>query len=464
MLERIGVASIPVERYTSLVAESQLMDLRLAVGDLGGARVLHVVASRCGAQTRRTAGRVGLAQALGVAADLAVIALDPAGARAASALASRLAGLEAGFGRDERATWLENLSREAARFDDEYDVVFLHGVEAAGILSLRGPTRARWLWVPETDLSRAQGDAWSFLNPLLRDFDALVFASESFAPAELGQERAVVACPGVDPLSLRNLDLGPAARDAVLGMGIDPSRPLVVQRALPTGEVHETIAAWRTARRRRRDLQLAVVVVAEPYDECLAALRAACADDADVHVLCSADGCGDLELNALQRVASLVVHADDDDALGLTAADAMWKGTPVLVAERPGLALLTADGAGRTWAGTDGLASGISALVEDHAAASALGRAGHDRIGAYFLSPRLLLDELTLVRAALGHPRPGRPGGRFDPVCGMPVKDGTAVAEAPFDGKVYGFCSQRCRQRFELEPSRWLRRPLAMGA
>lgn len=43
-----------------------------------------------------------------------------------------------------------------------------------------------------------------------------------------------------------------------------------------------------------------------------------------------------------------------------------------------------------------------------------------------------------------------------DPVCGMPFDSDAAAASAEHDGKIYYFCSQMCRQRFEQEPGRYI--------
>src|SRR5690606_5048537 len=46
-----------------------------------------------------------------------------------------------------------------------------------------------------------------------------------------------------------------------------------------------------------------------------------------------------------------------------------------------------------------------------------------------------------------------------DPVCGMTVDMATAKHRATHAGATYGFCSARCKERFEAEPERWLAGP-----
>jgi Cu+-exporting ATPase len=46
-----------------------------------------------------------------------------------------------------------------------------------------------------------------------------------------------------------------------------------------------------------------------------------------------------------------------------------------------------------------------------------------------------------------------------DPVCGMSVEPESAAGSYEFEGKTYYFCSQSCRQRFEGDPSKFLKSP-----
>ena len=53
------------------------------------------------------------------------------------------------------------------------------------------------------------------------------------------------------------------------------------------------------------------------------------------------------------------------------------------------------------------------------------------------------------------HPA-GGDGVTKDPVCGMTVDPATAKHQADHEGTTFYFCSSRCREKFEAEPSTWL--------
>ena len=45
-----------------------------------------------------------------------------------------------------------------------------------------------------------------------------------------------------------------------------------------------------------------------------------------------------------------------------------------------------------------------------------------------------------------------------DPVCGMQVSRMTAIDEFTYSGKTYYFCAQSCREAFEADPEKYIRR------
>ncbi|MFI5046771.1 MAG: permease [Acidimicrobiia bacterium] len=77
-----------------------------------------------------------------------------------------------------------------------------------------------------------------------------------------------------------------------------------------------------------------------------------------------------------------------------------------------------------------------------------------------FLAILAVLYWLHRNRDRLG----GGRGYAFDPVCGMQVEIAHAPAVAAVDGQTFHFCSDRCRERFDAEPDRFVSRPTGEGA
>ncbi len=65
-----------------------------------------------------------------------------------------------------------------------------------------------------------------------------------------------------------------------------------------------------------------------------------------------------------------------------------------------------------------------------------------------------IIDPIEIFEVVMGD-RPGEIN-QFDPVCRMHVKQDTAPAKLPYQGKTHYFCSFDCAQTFATDPERYL--------
>ena len=138
----------------------------------------------------------------------------------------------------------------------------------------------------------------------------------------------------------------------------------------------------------------------------------------------------------------------------------LWKGTPVVAGRAGGIPLQMSDGTGGLLVDSvEECAKAIVELMGDPARAKALGKRGQERVREHFLLPRLLVNELTLVKDLMadGHDRPAFSPETQDPVCGLALPPGQEHVRASFKGQDYVFCSEVCKQRFLLQPEHYLK-------
>jgi trehalose synthase len=247
-------------------------------------------------------------------------------------------------------------------------------------------------------------------------------------------------------------------------IGMRTDLPLVTQvsRFDPWKDPLGVIEACRLARQEVPELQLALVGSMATDDpegwEMYRAIRAASAGDRHVHVFTNLVGVGNVEVNAFQALSRLVIQKSIREGFGLVVAEALWKGTPVVAGRAGGIPLQMADGAGGILVdGVEECARAIVALLRDEPRARALGASGRERVRRHFLIPRLVLDELSLMRRMAT----GAPAGRAfewvshrDPVCGMAIEE--ADETTTIDGMTLRFCSAQCRAAFAAAPQRYL--------
>jgi trehalose synthase len=271
--------------------------------------------------------------------------------------------------------------------------------------------------------------------------------------------------PAIDPQNPKNLALPEAtARQVLQWIGQPLEHPLVTQvsRFDPWKDPLGVIHAWRQARESVPDLQLALVGSMASDDpegwDMYRAIRKEIGHEKGVHIFTNLVGVGNVEVNAFQALSRVVIQKSLREGFGLVVAEALWKGTPVVAGRAGGIPLQMADGTGGLLVDSvEACARAMVDLLGDPGRARELGSSGRERVRRHFLIPRMLLDELSLMRRlAEGAAR----GAAFewvshrDPVCGMAV---AAVQQTmTLDGLTMRFCSEQCRGKFAAAPGLYL--------
>jgi trehalose synthase len=188
--------------------------------------------------------------------------------------------------------------------------------------------------------------------------------------------------------------------------GIDSSRPVVTQVSRfdylkdPLG----VIKAFRMAR-RRVDCQLVLAgggATDDPEGPALMQrVREEAEKEKDIHVIFLPPS-SDIEINALQRGSTVVLQKSLREGFGLTVAEALWKGRPVIAGAVGGIPLQIAHKySGILTHSIEGTAQWIKRLINEPAYARKLGENGREHVRNNFLITRHLKDYLLLFLSML---------------------------------------------------------------
>lgn len=256
----------------------------------------------------------------------------------------------------------------------------------------------------------------------MAEYNAAVFTLQGFAPADLEGPRVEIIPPAIDPESPKNMPLeGRMASRLLEWIGVDTDRPFVTQVARfdPWKDPLGVIEAYRRVRAEVPDLHLALVgsmALDDPEAwDILREIQGVARDDPDIRVFSNLTGVGNIEVNAFQRLADVVVQKSIREGFGLVVSEALWKETPVVAGRAGGIPLQMPEcGEDLLVTSVEGCADAVLRLLRDPEHARAVGRAGRERVRERFLLPRLLADELRLYGAVLGaggeeSPRAARP-------------------------------------------------------
>jgi trehalose synthase len=122
--------------------------------------------------------------------------------------------------------------------------------------------------------------------------------------------------------------------------------------------------------------------------------------DADIAILSNLDGISDVEVNAFQRAASVCIQKSLREGFGLTVAEALHKGRPVVAGDAGGIRAQIEDGvSGFLVRSVEECAQRCLQILRDPALGERLGQAGRARVRERFLSTAELRRHLELLRA-----------------------------------------------------------------
>jgi trehalose synthase len=129
------------------------------------------------------------------------------------------------------------------------------------------------------------------------------------------------------------------------------------------------------------------------------------ADDPDIFILLLPPF-SDRDINALQRMATVVMQKSIKEGFGLTVSEAMWKGKPVIGGAVGGIPLQILHGVtGFLVHSVDGAAFRIRQFLNNPAMARRMGETGREYVRDHFLITRQIRDYLSLWYAVLHRKR-----------------------------------------------------------
>jgi trehalose synthase len=123
----------------------------------------------------------------------------------------------------------------------------------------------------------------------------------------------------------------------------------------------------------------------------------------DIKVRTNLNGVGNVEVNAFQRAAKVIIQKSVREGFGLSVTEGLWKGLPVVAGNVGGIPLQIVDGKTGYLVNTvEECADRVLRLLRNPPLADELGRAGRERVRENFLITRNLRDYLHILRTLAG--------------------------------------------------------------
>ncbi len=390
-----------VKDYTDVVGLSVIEEL-YALGEKAGAmKIQHINSTAVGGGVAEILTRlVPMMRELGVDARWDVIKGGEKFFAITKKMHNALHGVPETFTQDEWDHFIEVDRDNARQMNFENDVVFIHDPQPIGLVEERTHLNNKWVWRCHIDFSEPRENVWLFLKDYIERFDGAIFSAPAFSRPL--KTRQFLISPSIDPLSDKNRELDDEyVRSIFERFEIDIKRPVITQISRfdylkdPVG----VIKAYKLVK-RYIDCQLVLAgggATDDPEGEkVLADVRNAADGDNDIFVLLLPPS-SDLEINALQRGSTVVLQKSLREGFGLTVAEAMWKGKPVIASAVGGIPLqIKHKYSGILTHSIEGTAYWMKQLINEPSFARELGRNGREHIKQNFLITRHLREYLLL--------------------------------------------------------------------
>lgn len=284
------------------------------------------------------------------------------------------------------------------------DIVFIHDPQP--IMMVRAKTDNKWIWRCHIDVSDPHESVWQFLMNFIKEYDAAVFSAQMFSQ-QIPLPQYLIA-PSIDPLSDKNRELPPETIAAVLDKySLAADKPIVLQISRfdrlkdPVGVVEMFKLV-----RKYIDCQLVLAGGTAADDpeglKVLGEVREKAGSDPDIHILLMEHN--DIDVNALQRAAAVIVQKSLKEGFGLTVSEALWKAKPVVASYVGGIPLqIKHKYSGLLCHSIEGAAFYVKQLLNSPDYARMLGENGRKHVRDNFLLTRQIKDYM-LVFLSLYHP------------------------------------------------------------
>lgn len=327
-----------LDSYAAVTSRDVIRHLQQLAGPLKGKTVVHVNSTRVGGGVAEILDKlVPLSRELGIDTRWEVITGDSEFYQCTKSMHNGIQGNRIAIPETLLAHFLEVNEQNANQMRsilEEADFVFIHDPQPVALLRYCSKRKGKWIWRCHIDASHPHRGTWRFIDRFVREYDASIFSLPQFV--QMLPHPAYIIPPSIDPLSDKNVDLTQDELDSVQArFGIDPEAPMIAQISRfdrfkdPAG----VIEAYKLARQFIPTLQLILAgggATDDPEGEAvLNEVRFAAGDDPNIKILLLPPD-AHRTINALQRLADIVLQKSTKEGFGLTVTEALWKGKPVI--------------------------------------------------------------------------------------------------------------------------------------
>jgi trehalose synthase len=388
-----------IDLYTGIAPKGDLLLLRKLADKLAGKTYLHVNSTREGGGVAEILQRmIPIITSLGINARWEVIRGDDKFFDMTKKIHNALQGYPETIDRDMWDLHFKINEMNASELDLNADAVLIHDPQPVALVNFR--KEGNWIWRCHIDVSNPQQEVFQEIANYVRKFDAAIYSVSRFAGGA-GVNEFIVS-PSIDPLAEKNRELRQdEIEETADRLGIPLDRPIILQVSRfdrfkdPTG----VIMAYRKVKKYN---DCVLVLAGSPATDdpegpkILDEVNNFASNDPDVKILLLPPF-SDKDINALQRMSTVILQKSLKEGFGLTVAEGMWKGKPVIGGAAGGIPLQITHGVtGFLVHSIEGAAFRIRQLLNNQEMAHRMGQQAREYVRRNFLITRQTRDHLAI--------------------------------------------------------------------
>lgn len=388
-----------IQNYAGISPRADLILLQTLANKLRGKSILHINSTKAGGGVAEILQRMTpILQSLEIDTRWETILGDEQFFETTKKIHNALQGNEETIS-DEMWDHYRTINIEnRAHLDLNADCVFIHDPQPAPLCEFR--EHGTWVFRCHIDVSNPMQSVYEQLARYCEQYDGIVFSVARFARAMPIDE--FIVPPSIDPLSDKNRELSrEEIAEVVERLQIPLDRPIILQVSR-FDRFKDPIGVIKAFRMVKKYHDCLLVLAGSPATddpegkEVLDEVTAFAADDHDIRILLLPPF-SDRDINALQRVATVVLQKSLKEGFGLTVSEALWKGKPVIGGAVGGIPLQIIHGVtGFLVHSREGAAFRIRQLLSNPRMAAAMGEKGREFVRNNFLITRETRDYLSI--------------------------------------------------------------------
>lgn len=388
-----------INQYSGIAPKGDLMLLRKLGEKLENRTFLHVNSTREGGGVAEILHRmIPIIKALGIEARWEVIEGDEKFFDITKKIHNALQGNPEKITEKMWKYHYEINRRNAQSINLNADAVLIHDPQPAPLVEFK--KAGRWIWRCHIDVANPVKEVCGKMKMYCEQYDAAVFSVARFARSMSVDE--FIIPPSIDPLSEKNRELDEhEIQETVERLKIPTDRPIILQVSR-FDRFKDPIGVIKAYRNVKKYNDCLLVLAGSPASDdpegetVLNEVRDHAANDPDIHILLLPPF-SDKDINALQRVATVVLQKSLKEGFGLTVSEAMWKGKPVLGGATGGIPLQIMHGiTGFLVHSVEGTSFRIRQFLNNPEMAERMGEKGREYVRDNFLITRQIRDYLSV--------------------------------------------------------------------